>query len=49
MIAKPSSFCPLLGIKAVKGINAFNANGWGAKTAITSIPKQEWSGSGSSS
>jgi hypothetical protein len=45
MIAWSSSFCFPPGIKVVKGIKALNANGWGGKTAITSILKQEWCGS----
>ena len=50
MIAWLSSFCPPPGIKGLNDLNGPSA--WGGeedKTAITSILKQEWSGSGSSS
>ena len=49
MIAWMSSFCPPPGIKGLNDLNGPSANGGDGKTAIASIFKQEWCGSGSSS
>lgn len=48
MIAMTSSFCSPPSIKAVKDTKTFNAKGGTIKTAIASIPKQEWCSSSGS-